>query len=113
MVITGLTHRWRGLFRHHLNPEPALRSYDASQLMMPKNDFFDTKDMKLLEDEAAIQDVLKHQTIESVELSDREVADVVSFLKALTDPMVEGLSDLIPASVPSGLALDKFEEPVK
>lgn len=39
-------------------------------------------------------------------LSEQDVADIVDFLQALTDPNAEDLSDFVPESVPSGLELD-------
>jgi cytochrome c peroxidase len=39
-------------------------------------------------------------------LSDADVADIVSFLRSLTDPRASDLSGTIPASVPSGLPVD-------
>jgi cytochrome c peroxidase len=41
-----------------------------------------------------------------LDLSDAEVADLVAFLNALTDPaVIQRLSD-VPSSVPSGLPVD-------
>ncbi|HYT67498.1 MAG TPA: hypothetical protein VEL51_13810, partial [Vicinamibacterales bacterium] len=36
-------------------------------------------------------------------LTDAQLADLVEFLKSLTDPAARDLSGIIPASVPSGL----------
>ena len=36
-------------------------------------------------------------------LTDAQIADLVAFLKSLTDPAARDLSGLVPASVPSGL----------
>ena len=47
-----------------------------------------------------------HVLAEGLPLSDADVADLVAFLTALTDPNARDLSHLIPASVPSGLPLD-------
>lgn len=40
-------------------------------------------------------------------LSEREIADLVAFLEALTDPAATDLDHLIPESVPSGLPIDR------
>ena len=40
-------------------------------------------------------------------LGDGEIADLVAFLEALTDPASRDLAHLIPARVPSGLAVDR------
>ena len=39
-----------------------------------------------------------------VALSEAEIAQVLAFLDALSDPGVAGLASIVPASVPSGLA---------
>ncbi len=41
------------------------------------------------------------------ELNDDEIAQIVEFLKSLTDPAARDLSHLVPESVPSGLPLDE------
>ena len=41
--------------------------------------------------------------LEPRDLSDREVADLVAFLHALTDPAMQDTVRLVPAEVPSGL----------
>lgn len=40
-------------------------------------------------------------------LTDREIAEIVEFLKSLTDPAARDLSQLVPESVPSGLTVDR------
>src|ERR1051326_5620722 len=40
-------------------------------------------------------------------LSDAELADLVAFLKSLTDPSARDLSGLVPAAVPSGLPVPR------
>lgn len=44
-------------------------------------------------------------------LTEQDVADLVAFLQALTDPAATDLSDFIPESVPSGLSLDPLPDP--
>ncbi len=40
-------------------------------------------------------------------LSNQQVADLIAFLEALTDPKALDLSQQIPATVPSGLPIDR------
>ena len=42
-----------------------------------------------------------------VEFEEGEADDLVAFLKSLTDDAARNLSNLAPASVPSGLSIDK------
>jgi len=41
------------------------------------------------------------------DLSDDEIADLVAFLGALTDPAAADLGHLVPERVPSGLPVDR------
>ena len=85
--------------RHYLNTDVALRSYDASQLRQ------DLRGLHL-SDPARIDALaasIDPQVQPPLTLSSGEVADILSFLRSLTDPAAADLSKTIPASVPSGL----------
>ena len=87
--------------RHYLDAQVALSSYSPSQL---REDLRATH----LSDPATLQAIAA--SIDSVvqpplALNDGEVADLVSFLRALTDPAASDLAGLIPSSVPSGLSV--------
>ncbi|WP_254656269.1 cytochrome-c peroxidase [Jannaschia sp. CCS1] len=49
--------------------------------------------------------------IEPIALSDREIADLMTFLATFTDPTAHNRSDLVPATVPSGLAPQPTPQP--
>ncbi|MEO8089356.1 MAG: cytochrome c peroxidase [Gemmatimonadales bacterium] len=85
--------------RHHLNIDSSLQSYDASQL---REDLRTShlSDPATLEAQAALIDPLVRAPLR---LSDGEVADIILFLRSLTDPAASDLGASIPASVPSGL----------
>lgn len=85
--------------RHYLNTATALRSYDVSQL---RADLRAThvSDPSTIEAMAASID---SQAVAALALSDGDVADIMSFLRSLTDPAAFDLTATIPASVPSGL----------
>ncbi len=85
--------------RHYLNTDSALRSYDASQL---REDLRAShlSDPATIEALAASTDPLVQAPLT---LSDGEVADIIMFLRSLTDPAASDLGSTIPASVPSGL----------
>ena len=85
--------------RHYLNTRAALRSYDATQLREDLRNSY-LSDPASLDAMSATIDVL---VTDPLALSDQEVADIVAFLRALTDPAARDLSGVIPASVPSGL----------
>ena len=50
---------------------------------------------------------------EGMELTENEIEQLVSFLKALTDPNASDLRHLIPEKVPSGLELDPLPKRLK
>lgn len=85
--------------RHYVNTDSALRSYDASQLRedLRASHLSDPATLDALA--AAIDPLVKAP----LPLSDGEVADILLFLRSLTDPAASGLGSTVPASVPSGL----------
>ncbi len=85
--------------RHYLNTDAALRSYDASQLRedLRASHLSDPARVEALA--ASIDPLVKTP----LALSDGEVADIMFFLRSLTDPAASDLGAMIPTSVPSGL----------
>ena len=87
---------------HYTNAARALRTYDVSQLSPELRQLYHG-------DEATISAVL--QTLDfrlrrPIELTDAEKAELVAFLKSLTDPAARDLRAVAPARVPSGLPID-------
>ena len=90
------------VIRHHTDPEASLGSYDVSQAVGPSLQFVNRD--RYLDPLLASVDPL----LEAIpDLSDEQIADLVAFLNALTDPAARDLDHLIPASVPSGLPVDR------
>jgi cytochrome c peroxidase len=85
--------------RHHLDPRGALLAYDASQL--------DPALQATLRNDAAtvtaVLETLDPLAQEAIELSDAEIAQIMAFLAALSDPAAVNLSADVPQRVPSGL----------
>ena len=88
--------------RHYTNPDSSLRNYDVTQLepalrTMVRND------------PATIADVLKNLDgrfkFSPIKLTTVEQAQLVAFLKSLTDPAARNLAAVVPATVPSGLSV--------
>lgn len=91
--------------RHHLDPAAAYAEYDLAQLepdmqafgLNPAAPVFDARNPV----------VLGRGTGQTrIDLSEAEIADVIEFLKALTDPRMLDMTALAPQSVPSGLPVD-------
>ncbi|MBA3658478.1 MAG: c-type cytochrome [Gemmatimonadales bacterium] len=83
--------------RHYLDVPFSLRNYDASQLEPALQGTVRTDEVE------AILSTLDSRVRQPLDLTDAEVADLVVFLQALTDPDARDLSSIAPASVPSGL----------
>ena len=85
--------------RHYVDTEVALRTFDPSQL---REDLRGT----YLSNPATLDEMagsISFRVDPPLDLSDGEVAEIVSFLRALTDPAANDLGSTIPTSVPSGL----------
>ncbi|MBL0313610.1 MAG: cytochrome-c peroxidase [Holophagaceae bacterium] len=88
-----------GVIRHHLDPRQSLQAYNASQLA-PR---FAAQVHNQNIIQAGVFDTLDGIVTTPLALSNAEVADLVSFLQALTDPKAMDQSIEVPFSVPSGL----------
>ena len=76
--------------RHHLDPDAAIANFDFSQL--PPNvqaDSMLTNTQFALDTLAARRTAQMADTLQNVSLTDAQVANIVEFLKALTDPCVK------------------------
>ncbi|WP_372574886.1 cytochrome-c peroxidase [Ruegeria jejuensis] len=114
------------MVRHHLDSVASLEAYDADATELPVIDqfieqtgngsslifrpvnpkrrtAFDLRDTWVQKSDALRGRIAQANTLAPVTLSDREVARIMAFLEALTDPSAKDRSDLIPRSVPSGL----------
>ncbi|WP_419941211.1 cytochrome-c peroxidase [Candidatus Palauibacter sp.] len=89
----------RGFVEHYNNVDSTLVAYDVSQvesLLRPTllhnySEILATRDTMLM----------------PIRLEEAEVDDLIEFLKALTDDAARDLSAVTPASVPSGLPIDR------
>jgi len=87
--------------RHYNDVSRALRGFDVSQLAPAVRDQYHG-DAATLDSVLATLD-FRVQT--PLNLTDSEIADLVAFLKSLTDPAARDLVALVPARVPSGLPI--------
>ncbi len=94
-----------GVIRHHLDPVAALYAYDRSQAILP--DLPGAQDWRVLDDPDALAAIAAANELQPMSLSDTDIADLVSFLSALTDERsLQGRLG-IPATVPSGLPVPR------
>ena len=87
--------------RHYNNADSAQKSYDPSSL---------TPSLRALyhgdaATKSAVLETLDFRLREPLRLTATEQSQLVAFLKSLTDPAARDLSSIMPASVPSGLAV--------
>jgi cytochrome c peroxidase len=87
--------------RHHLDPVAAFDAYDPSQLP----EYMRTELRSSPEHAADLKARVAPQLKDGIPLDDAQVADVLAFLKAMSDPTIGDWGDLVPESVPSGLAI--------
>lgn len=91
--------------RHHLDPVASLYAYDRRQPILPA--LVGSNDWRVMDDPRELAAIAEANDLEPVSLSDDQVADILAFLDALTDPgSLEGRLG-IPQSVPSGLPVDR------
>ena len=93
------------VIRHHLDPLPALRNYDPSQLRMPSRADLDARDLEAMNDPAVVSAIAQANELAPVDLNEREIGLLLDFLHALTDPAMLDMRGDVPTQLPSGLPL--------
>ncbi len=119
----GAYNSLEAVVRHHLDPVRSLNAYDPATARLPPIDHaigrwsFEPVEEDRMADyrrrDAWVQNSPRlRQAIAAANelalepLADAEIADLVAFLKSLTDPRSRDLTHLIPARVPSGLPVN-------
>jgi cytochrome c peroxidase len=101
---TGAFATLRGVIQHHLDPIASLNSYDRAQVIFPvKTDHDDWAVLALEAEQAAISQA---NQLDAMSLNTTEIDQIIAFLNSLSDDVSLTGRLGIPASVPSGLALD-------
>jgi cytochrome c peroxidase len=91
------------MVRHYRDPANAIGDYDPAQLILPSVPALDPLDLVIMNNAAAVAAIADSSNAGPARLDEPEVADLVAFLRALTDPAARDLSDQVPSQVPSGL----------
>ena len=117
------------VIRYHVNPAVALQDYTIAEAQLPELDNiveptaigselifrpvnprrlqdYLRRDGWVLQTPQIREAIAAANEIEAIRLSDKDIDNLVEFLKALTDPRSRDRSDLIPQRVPSGLPVD-------
>jgi len=91
--------------RHNLNPLNSLYNYDREQAVLPSRPDLDAQDFVVMDTLDRMDAIAAANELAPVELREPQIADLIEFLHALTDPSAIDLRRSVPASVPSGLTL--------
>jgi cytochrome c peroxidase len=100
---SGAYNSLEAVVRHHLNPVDALETYDTSRAALPRRPDLDAVDYIAQSDSQVRHNIAAANELAPIALSDRQVARLLDFLHALTDPDSIDLRRDVPWSVPSGL----------
>ncbi len=87
--------------RHYNDVPVALRGFDPAHLAPEVRALYHGDDATI----NAVLATLDFRVRTPLNLTDAEMVDLVAFLRSLTDPAARDLSALVPAAVPSGLAV--------
>ena len=104
----GVYDTLEAMVRHHLDAVTSFDNYDTSQAVLPSRMDLDDLDFDVMMDAAylgARSAIKASSQVPPVNLSAREVSDLLEFLNALTDPSSIDLRRDVPRSVPSGIPL--------
>ena len=102
---SGAYARLEDVVRHHLDPVASLMAYDPAMAVFP--DLPGADDLRIVSDEAELNAIAAANELEPIELTDTDVADILEFLNALTDPFSLQGALGVPKTVPSGLPIDQ------
>jgi cytochrome c peroxidase len=91
--------------KHHLNPKKYLFNYDRTQAVLPSRSDLDALDFIVMDDIQRLNAIADANELEKVNLSDKELKQLLEFLNALTDPAAIDIRRKTPRSVPSGIPL--------
>ena len=95
-----------GIVRHHLNPIAALDSWTVEEAELAKVPWLEAGDLVVQADAREMERQRRAVDIEPAFLVEREVAEIVAFLEALTGETAETRPLGRPETVPSGLTVD-------
>jgi cytochrome c peroxidase len=95
------------MVRHHLDPIGALTQYDRAQARLPEAEV-EADDWAAMDDMEEVIRIAEATEIMPVSLTDAEIAQLLAFLGALTDPQARTGRLGPPESVPSGLPMDRL-----
>jgi cytochrome c peroxidase len=89
--------------KHYSDVPKAVRSYDATQLAPSLRSAYHGDAATIDKLLTTLDFRMRRQLL----FTEQQQSDLVAFLRSLTDPAARDLSALVPASVPSGLSVER------
>ncbi len=126
---SGAFNSLKDVVKHHLNPEASLQAYDPSQAELSelgnvveltalnasveqqfitgtRREGYLLRDTWVQQNAKLRDQIAQANELPAVALSESEIDQLVEFLTALTDPMVDTMKKIAPERVPSGLPVN-------
>ncbi len=104
---TGAYKTLEAVVRHHLDPVAAFRTYDPGQAVLPTGAPAPKTDFLIFDNRTEQMKIPAANELDPVDLTNREVADLIAFLQTLSDDHGRKGRLGAPQHVPSGLPLDE------
>lgn len=101
----GAFNSLEAVVRQQLDPYAGMEDYDTTQARLPPRPDLDAQDFIVHNDPARRGAIVDTCELQPIRLNDRDVADLIEFLHALTDPAFINMRDQVPMRVPSGLPI--------
>ena len=95
-----------GIIKHHLNPQKSFDQWRPEEARLVSAPWLAQIDFVVRQDAREMHRVRSKIDIVPIQLNSTEIADLVSFMTALTGKSTSKLSLGVPVSVPSGLSID-------
>lgn len=96
----------KGIVKHHLKPIEMYNRWKPAMANLPKAGWLEDIDFIVFSDKREQQRLIKKIDIDEVELTDKEVDAIISFLYSLTGKTENTRPLGKPSSVPSGFLVD-------
>ena len=100
----GAYNTLHAVVQHHINPANAIYTYDQGQAVLTPDEDLDDLDFAVMNDSYRVSVIAEKNEIQQpFTYSEKDVALIIEFLHALTDPSSIDLRDDQPFTVPSGI----------
>jgi len=103
---SGAFNTLEGIVRHHLNPKYSLRKYDRANFIAPYREDLLESDFWVMDQKEIVDAIAESSDLgRNRRIRERDIDDIVAFLRTLTDFGTIDLRHDMPSAVPSGLPI--------